>query len=81
MRRVSLVAAAAITLVVAAVSLALAGVQLQNRALDKCGATPPKLPKRLSHASGVSVDWTVPPFRYSCVYHLPGGNVERQAPP
>ena len=80
MRRSALVVAAPLALLATGIGISLAGVQIQNHAMNRCTSTPPGFPKRLSRA-GINVDWKAAPFRYLCVYDLPNGSVEKHPAP
>jgi hypothetical protein len=53
---------------------------VQERAMSRCGGTPPDLPRKLRRADGVTVEWKVFPFSYRCVYVTPEDIVRRPPP-
>ena len=68
------IVSAVVVLACAAGALVFIGIQLQNRALDNCTASP-------QHGSSVSVRWTgVLPPHYVCVWDANGRKVEEPAP-
>jgi hypothetical protein len=57
------------------------GLVAQRHAMNRCIETPPGFPKSLSRAgTEVTVDWTLLPPRYTCVYATPGSIVRRPPP-
>jgi hypothetical protein len=56
------------------------GLVAQRHAIARCTETPPDLPRALKRASEVSVDWTLIPPRYACVYQTRRGIVRRPPP-
>jgi hypothetical protein len=53
---------------------------VQERAMSRCGATPPGLPRKLIRSAEITVEWKVFPFSYQCVYETPGDIVRRPSP-
>jgi hypothetical protein len=53
----------------------------QERAMNRCTATPPGFPRSLSRAgTEVTVEWKLLPLTYECVYETPGRIVRRPPP-
>lgn len=52
----------------------------QQRAMSRCGLTPPDLPRKLRRAESIRVEWKVFPFSYRCVYVTPDDIVRRPPP-
>jgi hypothetical protein len=41
---------------------------LHERAMSRCGGTPPDFPRKLVRRAVITVEWKVFPFSYRCVY-------------
>jgi hypothetical protein len=74
------VVAVSVGVVVAVPATLAAGLAAQRYAMERCTLTPPRFPKALSRATEVTVDWTLVPPRYVCVYITPNAIIRRPPP-